>query len=97
MKLKETTVYVPITGHNKNTAPIIFAQFMRSGNQFESVFFEEYPKHYYLSKEELIELLGSVWDGGFRNGKMNGMGLTYDAPTKKQFINSLFNTEKDGE
>ena len=89
MTLKETTVYVP-TDDETN----FMVKDISHGDYVTDVFLKK--NQFLFDKEELIELLGSVWDRSFKNGKMSGMGITYYAPTKEQFINSLFNTEEDG-
>ncbi len=82
MKLKETTVYVPMDGVTKK-------QISREGildlmREWEGYFF---------SHQELIELLGSVWDSGF---SYHGGSDELIEELKNDVITSLFNTEEDG-
>lgn len=61
MILKERTVYVEITEFNENKVPIIPAKFLTYPHTEEPHLLEKW-EGYFHTKEELIELLGSVWD-----------------------------------
>lgn len=85
MKLKETTVYVPT--RNKSDFGIIDPEFGVLNAYLRTGFF--------LTKESLIELLGSVWDGCNRFSIFDRDSAGNKIPNKQEFITSLFNTEED--
>ena len=93
MKLTPKTVYIPITEHNTNTASNVAAQFMGIGN----VFLEK-CEGYFLTKEELTELLGKTWDAGFGRGYsriMKDIIPEQDQPlSQEQYINELLSQIK---
>lgn len=95
MKLNETTVYVPTL---KKDAPYEICSWdMRDDGDDWTVPETNATKEigYFHTKEELTELLSSVFDAGNKRG-WSGYPNTdnHTQPTKEQFIQSLFNTEE---
>lgn len=89
--LKEQTVYIPITAYRSDFG-VIDPAFGELNACVKTL--------YCLSKDELIELLGSAFDAGQEKesvwNKYQNRGIKYEliynnTPTKEQFINSLFN------
>jgi hypothetical protein len=100
MILKETVVYVEITEFNENKVPIIPAKFLTYPHTEEPHLLEKW-NGYFFTKEELVGLLGSVFQAGKSRGvaeEVEGIHIDRadDTPDEEQFINSLFNTEEDG-
>ena len=98
--LKETTVYVP-----SNEESLLFVgEYVCSydHNEIEDCVIKK--EGYFHTKEELITLLGSLWDESCtateeENGieyATNRIASNETIKRREQFINSLFNTEEDG-
>ena len=100
MILKENTVYVPIGINEVSEKTFVTMSKVRGQIHLKK------DNLFAFSKEELIELLGSVFDEG-SGSCVNNTDPTYEDSQcftdwdkvnkqKEQFIQSLFNIEEDG-
>lgn len=95
MNLKPQTVYIPVIKPKGLYGLYLTRPIVNSGE--EDKYCQKKENQICLSKEELVELFGKVFDGGIEFAKakntddIHGTDYLKYTPTKEQIINNLFN------